>query len=148
MYRQFNIQQLYVLPTQCIYVFCIYPRTNSDLCHLQHKLIGFYNREEKCLQRGTDWVSNIAVCASSLKGYRTQSIVKIFATVRHMSQPNTFSHPPVPPSSRPPILLPQGTFNFTLFLISNHSWRYPQFSVPHQNPAPLFTLSLTRHILR
>ena len=28
---------------------------NSDLCHLQHKLIGFYNRDEKCLQRGTDW---------------------------------------------------------------------------------------------
>ena len=27
----------------CIYVFCIYLRTNSDLCHLQHKLIGFYN---------------------------------------------------------------------------------------------------------
>jgi len=24
---------------------------------LQHKLIGFYNRDEKCLQRGTDWVS-------------------------------------------------------------------------------------------
>jgi hypothetical protein len=22
---------------------------------LQHKLIGFYNRDEKCLQRGTDW---------------------------------------------------------------------------------------------
>ena len=31
-------------------------RTNSDLCHLQHKLIGFYNRDEKCLQRGRDWV--------------------------------------------------------------------------------------------
>jgi len=40
----------------CIYVFCIYLRTNSDLCHLQHKLIDFYNRDEKCLQRGTDWV--------------------------------------------------------------------------------------------
>ena len=40
----------------CIYVFCIYLRTNSDLCYLQHKLIGFYNRDEKCLQRGTDWV--------------------------------------------------------------------------------------------
>jgi len=40
----------------CIYMFCIYLRTNSDLCHLQHKLIGFYNRDEKCLQRGTDWV--------------------------------------------------------------------------------------------
>jgi len=26
------------------------------LCHLQHKLIGFYNRDVKCLQRGTDWV--------------------------------------------------------------------------------------------
>jgi hypothetical protein len=22
--------------------FCFYLRTNSDLCHLQHKLIGFY----------------------------------------------------------------------------------------------------------
>jgi hypothetical protein len=25
----------------CIYVFCISLRTNSDLCHLQHKLIVF-----------------------------------------------------------------------------------------------------------
>jgi len=40
----------------CIYVFCIYLGTNGDLCQLQHKLIGFYNRDEKCLQRGTDWV--------------------------------------------------------------------------------------------
>ena len=29
-YRQFNIQQFYVLPTQCIYVFCVDMRTNSD----------------------------------------------------------------------------------------------------------------------
>jgi len=35
-------------------MFCIYLRTNSDLCHLQHKLIGFYNTDEKRLQRGTD----------------------------------------------------------------------------------------------
>jgi len=34
MHHQFNIQQLYALPT----------------------LIGFYNRDEKCLQRGTDCV--------------------------------------------------------------------------------------------
>ena len=40
----------------CIYVFCIYLRINSDLCHLHHKMIGFYNRDKKCLQRGTDWV--------------------------------------------------------------------------------------------
>ena len=54
MHQQFNIQQLYALPT--LYVFCIYLRTNSDLCHLQHKLIGFYNRDEKCLLRGTNCV--------------------------------------------------------------------------------------------
>ena len=40
----------------CIYVFCIYLRTYSDLCHLHHKPIGFYNRDEKCLLRGTNWV--------------------------------------------------------------------------------------------
>ena len=41
----------------CImYVFCIYLITNSEFCHLHHKLIGVYNRDEKCLQRGTDWV--------------------------------------------------------------------------------------------
>jgi hypothetical protein len=36
---------------------------------IQHKLIGFYNRDEKCLQRGTDWPLNKAVCASPLKGF-------------------------------------------------------------------------------
>jgi len=30
MYHQFNIHKLYVLPTQCIYVFCVDLRTNSD----------------------------------------------------------------------------------------------------------------------
>jgi len=52
MHHQFNIQQLYALPTKCIYVFCMDLRTNSDLCHLQHKMIGFYNQDEKCLQHG------------------------------------------------------------------------------------------------
>ena len=100
MHQQFNIQQLYALPTMYLCfvfiweqtatcatysinwlvfitemksVYCAvwtgslnkavcasslkgYLRTNSDLCHLQHKLIGFYNWDEKCLQRGTDWV--------------------------------------------------------------------------------------------
>ena len=54
MHNQFNIQQLYVLPT--LYLFVLYLRINGDLCHLQDKLGGFYNRDEKCLQRGTDWV--------------------------------------------------------------------------------------------
>ena len=55
LHQQFNIQKLKYCP-HCIYGFCICLRTNSDLCHLQHKLIGFYNRDEKCLLRGTDWV--------------------------------------------------------------------------------------------
>jgi len=35
-YRQFNIQQFYVLPTQCIYVFCVDLKTNSDYFPIQH----------------------------------------------------------------------------------------------------------------
>jgi len=55
MHQQFDIQQLYALPT--LYLCVLYLSQNKrDLCHLQHKLIGFYNRDEKCLQRGTDWV--------------------------------------------------------------------------------------------
>ena len=36
MYRQFNIPQFYVLPTQCIYKFCVDLRTNSDYFPVQH----------------------------------------------------------------------------------------------------------------
>jgi len=54
-HQQFNIQQLYALPTQYLCVLYLSEK-KSDLCDLQHKLIGFYNRDEKCLQRGTDWV--------------------------------------------------------------------------------------------
>jgi len=52
MYRQFNIQQFYVLPTQCIYVFCVDLRTNSHYFHIQHLLTGLYNRDGECLLRG------------------------------------------------------------------------------------------------
>jgi hypothetical protein len=33
---RFNIQQFYVLPTLCIYVFCVDLRTNSDYFTIQH----------------------------------------------------------------------------------------------------------------
>jgi len=56
MYRQFNIQQFYVLPTQCIYVFCVDLRTNSDYFPIQYEMTGFYSRDEVCLLRGTDWI--------------------------------------------------------------------------------------------
>jgi len=36
MYHQFNIQQFYVLPTQCNYVFYVDWRTNSDYFSIQH----------------------------------------------------------------------------------------------------------------
>ena len=49
-------------------MFCIYLRTNSDLCHLQHKLVGFYNRDEKCLQRGTGWVFKYSSLRFVFKG--------------------------------------------------------------------------------
>jgi hypothetical protein len=49
MHQQFNIQQLYVLPT--LYLCVLYLSENK-----QHKLIGFYNQDEKCLLRGTNWV--------------------------------------------------------------------------------------------
>ena len=54
MHQQFNIQELYALST--LYVSVFYLKINSDLCHLQHKLIGFYNRDEKCLLHGTNGV--------------------------------------------------------------------------------------------
>ena len=44
-----------------IYVFCIYLRTNSDLCHLQHKLIGFYIGVYSAVRSGS---LNKAVCVS------------------------------------------------------------------------------------
>jgi len=39
-----------------LWEFCTDLRTDNDLCHLQHKLIGFYDSGGKCLQRGKDWV--------------------------------------------------------------------------------------------
>jgi len=33
---RFSIQQFYVLPTRCIYVFCMDLRTNTDYFPIQH----------------------------------------------------------------------------------------------------------------
>jgi hypothetical protein len=43
MHQQFNIQQLYALPKLYLWVLCL--RTNDDLYHLHHKLIGSYNQD-------------------------------------------------------------------------------------------------------
>ena len=44
---RFNIQQFHVLPTHCIYVFCVDLRTNSYYFPIQHQLTGFYNQHDK-----------------------------------------------------------------------------------------------------
>jgi hypothetical protein len=36
MYHQFNTHKSYVLPTHCIYVFCVDLRTNSHYFPMQH----------------------------------------------------------------------------------------------------------------
>ena len=56
MYRQFHIQQFYVLHTQCIYVFCVDLRTNRDYFPIQRYLAAFSNLDGMCLPRGTDWI--------------------------------------------------------------------------------------------
>jgi hypothetical protein len=55
-------------------LFCIYLRTNSNLCHLQHKLIGFYNRDEKCLLRGMDWVFKQSSLRYVCKGFMLHDV--------------------------------------------------------------------------
>jgi len=55
MHHQFNIQQFYTLPTP--YLCVLYLSENKQRFLLRkHKMIGFYNRDEKCLLRGTNWV--------------------------------------------------------------------------------------------
>ena len=48
-YHRFNIHKFHVLSTQCIYVFCVDLRTNSDYFPIQHYLTGFYIRDGLCL---------------------------------------------------------------------------------------------------
>jgi len=53
MHHQFNNQQLYVLSTL-------------------YFLIGFYNRDEKCLQRGMDWVFKYSGMRFVFKAYQSR----------------------------------------------------------------------------
>ena len=54
MHQQFNIQQLYALPT--LYLCVLYLSEKKQRLVTYNKLTGFYNRDEKCLQRGTNCV--------------------------------------------------------------------------------------------
>jgi len=56
-------------------VFCTYLRTNGNLCHLQHKLIGFYNRDEKCLLRGMKGVFKYSILRFVFKMLRDSRVL-------------------------------------------------------------------------
>ena len=58
MHQQFNIQQLYVLPT--LYLCVLYLSENKQRFV---PLVAWlsYNRDEKCLLRGTNWVLKSAL---------------------------------------------------------------------------------------
>jgi len=57
MYHQFNIQQFYILLTQCIYVFCVDLRKKKKTAIISPyniNVLVFITVER--LQRGTDWI--------------------------------------------------------------------------------------------
>ena len=70
----------YSLPTQCIYVFCVDLRTNSDYFTVQHWLVGFYNWDGLCLLRGTFYVLPTQCIYVFCVDLRTNSE---YFTVRH-----------------------------------------------------------------
>jgi hypothetical protein len=63
MYHQFNIHNFYVLPIECIDVFCVYLRTNSDYFPIQHELTGFIT-ETECVYCAVWAVSSIPINVS------------------------------------------------------------------------------------
>ena len=64
------------LPTQCIYVFCVDLRTNSDYFTVQHWLVGFYNWDGMCLLRGTFYILRSAHTAVFMCG--SENIQRLF----------------------------------------------------------------------
>ena len=73
-------------------MFCIYLRTKNDLYRLQHKLIGFYNRVEKCLQRGTDWVFKLSSLRFVFKGLIFVPVSQNMETLHLVVQVPTWIH--------------------------------------------------------
>jgi len=52
-----NVEHPTTVRSTTLYLCVVYlSEKYSDLCHLHHQLIGFYNWDEKCLQRGTNRV--------------------------------------------------------------------------------------------
>ena len=75
MHHQFNIQQLYVLPTLYLCVLYLYEK-KLRLVPLKDKLIGFYNWYNKCLQRVMDWVFKYSGLRLVFKGLKVLRFVR------------------------------------------------------------------------
>ena len=54
MHHQFNIQQLYALPT--LYLFCVYLRKTATCATYSTNWLVFITDTKSVLQRGIDWV--------------------------------------------------------------------------------------------
>ena len=53
---KFNAQPFYIIPTECIYVFCMNGRNNSGYFPTQQSLVCFCNGDGKCLLCRSNWV--------------------------------------------------------------------------------------------
>ena len=150
-----------------IYVFCIYLRTNSDLCYLQHKLIGFYNRDEKCLQRGTDWVFKYSGLRFVFRGLMYQDISRShqnapkvpYRCVCHATCSSTILGPKLYPTFGPCIRTDWATckvaIDYSMSACGKTTWDFDRFmsewlgfplsvSFHHCYSTPLACINVTR----
>ena len=58
----------YITDGKLNFINCIFLRTNSNLCHIQHKLVGFITQMKSVYSAVRTGALNKAVCHSSLKG--------------------------------------------------------------------------------
>ena len=56
MYHQLKLKKFCILATQCIYMFYVHLRINSDYLPIHHSLIGWYNRDGMSLLLGTNLI--------------------------------------------------------------------------------------------
>ena len=76
----FNIKNILHSARKVFVCFVCISGKNNEVFPIQHKLIGFYNPDEKCLQRGTDWVFKY----SGLRfGFRRANLLKPAGYVTH-----------------------------------------------------------------
>jgi hypothetical protein len=87
----FNIQQFYVLPTQCIYVFLWNSEQTATFALHSINWFVFYNRDGKCLLRGTYWLLINRLCFVR-KGLKLSQYMRLSGCISNfMSNTGYFS---------------------------------------------------------